>query len=62
MSEYPTPCIEAILARDELQRIRKDLHNILWGGGKYRNELFFNLVGLFLVKLGLDPLPWTRAS
>jgi type I restriction enzyme M protein len=37
--------------RDELQRIRRDLHNILWGGGKYQNELFFNLVGLFLVKI-----------
>jgi len=37
--------------RDELQRVRKDLHNILWGGGKYQNELFFNLVGLFLVKI-----------
>lgn len=37
--------------RDELQRIRKDLHNILWGGGNYQNELFFNLVGLFLVKI-----------
>ena len=28
-----------------------NLHNILWGGGKYQNELFFNLVGLFLVKI-----------
>lgn len=37
--------------RDELQRIRRDLHNILWGGGKYQNELFFNLVGLLLVKI-----------
>jgi len=37
--------------KDELQRIRRDLHNILWGGGKYQNELFFNLVGLFLVKI-----------
>jgi len=37
--------------RDELQRVRRNLHNILWGGGKYQNELFFNLVGLFLVKI-----------
>jgi len=37
--------------KDELERIGKDLHNILWGGGKYQNELFFNLVGLFLVKI-----------
>ncbi len=34
-----------------MQRIRRDLHNILWGGGKYQNELFFNLVGLFLAKI-----------
>lgn len=39
------------VTNDELQRIRMNLHNILWGGGKYQNELFFNLVGLFLVKI-----------
>lgn len=37
--------------KDELQRIRRDLHNILWGGGKYQNELFFNLIGLLLAKI-----------
>lgn len=37
--------------KDELQRIRHDLHNILWGGGKYQNELFFNLIGLLLAKI-----------
>ncbi len=45
------PDLRKDVRRDELQRIRKDLHNILWGGGKYQNELFFNLVGLFLVKI-----------
>ncbi len=45
------PDLRTNVGRDELQRIRKDLHNILWGGGKYQNELFFNLVGLFLVKI-----------
>ena len=39
------------VGKDELQRIRRDLHNILWGGGSTQNELFFNLVGLFLVKI-----------
>jgi len=37
--------------KDELDRIARELHNILWGGGKYQNELFFNLIGLFLVKI-----------
>ncbi len=45
------PDLRIDVTREELQRIRKDLHNILWGGGKYQNELFFNLVGLFLVKI-----------
>jgi type I restriction enzyme M protein len=35
----------------ELERIRRDLHNVLWGGGRYQNELFFNLVGIFLAKI-----------
>ena len=37
--------------KEELDRIARELHNILWGGGKYQNELFFNLIGLFLVKI-----------
>lgn len=37
--------------KEELERIRWNLHNILWAGGKYQNELFFNLVGLFLAKI-----------
>jgi type I restriction enzyme M protein len=27
--------------KEELDRIARELHNILWGGGKYQNELFF---------------------
>lgn len=46
-----TPDLRNDVKKDELERIRADLHNILWGGGKYQNELFFNLVGLFLVKI-----------
>jgi len=45
------PDLRIDVRRDELQRIRQGLHNILWGGGKYQNDLFFNLVGLFLVKI-----------
>lgn len=37
--------------KEELDRIARELHNILWGGGKYQNELFFNLIGMFLVKI-----------
>jgi len=37
--------------KEELDRIARELHNILWGGGKYQNELFFNLIGMFLTKI-----------
>jgi len=37
--------------KEELDRIARELHNILWGGGKYQNELFFNLIGMFLAKI-----------
>jgi type I restriction enzyme M protein len=37
--------------KEELDRIARELHNILWGGGKYQNELFFNLIGIFLTKI-----------
>ena len=46
-----SPDLRRNVKKDELERIRLDLHQILWGGGKYQNELFFNLVGLFLVKI-----------
>jgi type I restriction enzyme M protein len=45
------PDLRTDVKRDELERIRWNLHNILWAGGKYQNELFFNLVGLFLAKI-----------
>lgn len=45
------PDLRTMVKKDELERIRHDLHQILWGGGKYQNELFFNLVALFLVKI-----------
>jgi type I restriction enzyme M protein len=37
--------------KEELDRIARNLHNILWSGGKYQNELFFNLIGIFLAKI-----------
>lgn len=37
--------------KEELDRIARDLHTILWGGGKYQNEIFFNLIGMFLAKI-----------
>lgn len=36
---------------DELNRIADDLHNVLYAGGQHQNELFFNLIGLFLTKI-----------
>jgi len=46
-----SPDLRTDVKKDELERIRWNLHNILWAGGKYQNELFFNLVGLFLTKI-----------
>lgn len=37
--------------KEELNRIADGLHNVLWGGGQHQNELFYNLVGLFLTKI-----------
>jgi type I restriction enzyme M protein len=38
--------------KDELERIRKDLHNYLWGGGRYHgNEIFTFIMKLFLAKI-----------
>jgi type I restriction enzyme M protein len=39
------------VSKRELDSIRWSLHNILYGGGKYQTELFFNLLGLFLAKI-----------
>lgn len=46
-----TPDLRTDVKKEELERIRWNLHNILWAGGKYQNELFFNLIGLFLAKI-----------
>jgi type I restriction enzyme M protein len=45
------PDLRTDVKKEELERIRWNLHNILWAGGKYQNELFFNLIGLFLAKI-----------
>ncbi|MBA4312216.1 MAG: SAM-dependent DNA methyltransferase [Chlorobiaceae bacterium] len=37
--------------KEELDRIANDLHDVLWGGGQHQNELFYNLIGLFLTKI-----------
>lgn len=39
------------VTKDELERIRWNIHNILWAGGKYHVELFFNLMGILLAKI-----------
>jgi len=39
------------VTKDELDRIRWNIHNILWAGGKYHIELFFNLMGILLAKI-----------
>jgi type I restriction enzyme M protein len=36
---------------EELNRIADDLHQVLWGGGQHQNDLFYNLIGLFLTKI-----------
>lgn len=38
--------------RERFNYLRKDLHNVLWGGGgMFYNEIFSNLVKLFLAKI-----------
>lgn len=39
------------ITKEELERIRGNIHNILWAGGKYHIELFFNLMGILLAKI-----------
>jgi type I restriction enzyme M protein len=43
--------IRVDVTKDELDRIRLNIHNILWAGGKYHIELFFNLMGILLAKI-----------
>jgi type I restriction enzyme M protein len=46
------PNLRKDVTRDELERIRKDLHNVLWGGGRYQgNEIFNFVMKLFLAKI-----------
>jgi type I restriction enzyme M protein len=39
------------VSRKELEGLRWNIHNILYGGGKYQTELFFNLLGILLAKI-----------
>jgi len=40
------------IPKDKLQKIRKDLHDTLWAGGKKEyNKIFFNLVKVILAKI-----------
>lgn len=46
------PDLREDVTKDELERIRKDLHNVLWGGGRYHgNEIFLLIMKLFLAKI-----------
>ena len=45
------PDLRTDVTKDELDRIRWNIHNILWAGGKYHIELFFNLMGILLAKI-----------
>lgn len=49
--ENPENRLRDNVRKDELNRIATDLHNVLWGGGEFQNELFFNLIGMFLTKI-----------
>ena len=50
-SPDPQHQLRSNVSKDELNRIANDLHNVLYGGGQHQNELFFNLIGLFLTKI-----------
>ncbi len=46
------PDLRKDIEKEELERIRKDLHNVLWGGGRYHgNEIFNFVMKLFLAKI-----------
>lgn len=46
------PDLRKDVTKDELERIRKELHNFLWGGGRYTgNEIFNFIMKLFLAKI-----------
>ena len=50
-SSNPENGLRDNVRKEELDRIAIDLHNVLWGGGQHQNELFYNLIGLFLTKI-----------
>ena len=43
--------LQVNVSRKELEGLRWNIHNILYGGGKYQTELFFNLLGILLAKI-----------
>jgi type I restriction enzyme M protein len=46
------PDLRKDVTKDELERKRKELHNFLWGGGRYTgNEIFNFIMKLFLAKI-----------
>lgn len=46
------PDLRYDVKREELETIRKDLHNVLWGGGRYHgNEIFNFIMKMFLAKI-----------
>ncbi|MDH5782478.1 MAG: N-6 DNA methylase [Candidatus Bathyarchaeota archaeon] len=46
------PDLRKDVEKEELERIRKDLHNVLWGGGRYHgNEIFNFVMKLFLARI-----------
>ena len=59
-SKYQAHMLRASVRKYELDRIAEDLTNVLWGGGQHQNELFYNLIGLFLTKIYDEKT--TRAS
>lgn len=46
------PDLRKDVRKEELERIRKELHDFLWGGGRYTgNEIFNFIMKLFLAKI-----------
>jgi len=46
------PDLRKDVTKSELESIRKDLHNVLWGGGRYQgNEIFTFIMKLMLAKI-----------
>jgi len=46
------PDLRTDVTKDELESIRSELHDVLWGGGRYQgNEIFLFIMKLFLAKI-----------